>query len=294
MNKVLGNKWSILVFCTPAGILLFSLVYYPIVNIFRLAMYKSDGVSVNDFIGLKNFVQLLNDGYFLRANWRSLFMAVFATLGIAALGTVIAFITSGLAPGVQSFYKTSYLIPFFLSISVIAQLWLSIYHAQWGILNTLLEKLGLSIFRTSWLTNNKTAVVCIALVGMWWVLGMTILLVYTGIQAVPVSLYEAARIDGANFWQISRYITYPICKNVIKLCITINTIGGFYCFPQVYVMTRGGPGDMTMTVMMLIYREAFSNLRVGLSCSMAAISILESVVILVIINLLMHDPKIDY
>lgn len=123
---------------------------------------------------------------------------------------------------------------------------------------------------------------------------MTILLVYTGIMAVPESYYEAAKIDGANFFQISRYITLPLCKNIIKTCIIINTIGGFYTFPQVYVMTKGGPGDLTMTVMMLIYREAFSNSRLGLSCAIASITILESIVILAVIHFLIRDQEVEF
>lgn len=293
MQKVLGSKRNIFIFCAPAAILFFSLVIYPIFNIFYLAFRKTDGISYDEFAGFGNFVQIFEEGYFANANWKSLGLAVFATFGIAILGTVIAFLTCGLRPKIQKFYKTAYLIPFVLSISVISQLWLSIYHSEWGVLNKLLDFLHLSSLKTSWLSNQKTAMICVAIVGMWWVLGMTILLVYTGIMAIPESYYEAAKIDGANFWQVSRYITLPLCKNIIKTCIIINTIGGFYTFPQVYVMTKGGPGDLTMTVMMLIYREAFSNTRLGISCAIAAMAILESIVILAVINFVVRDQEVE-
>lgn len=294
MQKVLGSKRNIFIFCAPAAVMFFSLVIYPIFYIFYLSFQKTDGISFSEFAGWGNYELMLSEGYFMNANWKSLGLAIFATVGIAILGTVIAFLTCGLKPRIQRFYKTSYLIPFVLSISVISQLWLSIYHSEWGVLNKLLDILHLSSLKTSWLSNQNTAMICVAIVGMWWVLGMTILLVYTGIMAVPDSYYEAAKIDGANFWQISRYITLPLCKNIIKTCIIINTIGGFFTFPQVYVMTKGGPGDLTMTVMMLIYREAFSNYRMGLSCAMAAVTILESVVILLIINFLIRDQEVEF
>ncbi|MBU9727859.1 carbohydrate ABC transporter permease [Diplocloster modestus] len=294
MKRVLGRKRNIILFCAPAGILFLSLVIYPIFNIFYLALQKTDGISFREFAGLNNFRQLFEENYFINANWKSLGLALFATVGIALLGTVIAFLTCGLKTRVQRFYKTSYLIPFVLSISVISQLWLSIYHSEWGVLNKLLDFLHLSSWKTSWLSNQHTAMICVAIVGMWWVLGMTILLVYTGIMAVPVSYYEAAKIDGANYWQVSRFITYPLCRNIIKTCIIINTIGGFYTFPQVYVMTKGGPGDLTMTVMMLIYREAFSNSRLGLSCAIAAVTIVESIGILAVIHLLFRDQDVEY
>lgn len=293
MQKVLGSKRNIFIFCAPAAILFFSLVIYPIFNIFYLAFRKTDGISYDEFVGFGNFTQIFEEGYFANANWKSLGLAIFATFGIAILGTVIAFLTCGLKPRIQRFYKTAYLIPFVLSISVISQLWLSIYHSEWGVLNKLLDFLHLSSLKTSWLSNQNTAMICVAIVGMWWVLGMTILLVYTGIMAIPETYYEAAKIDGANFWQVSRYITLPLCKNIIKTCIIINTIGGFYTFPQVYVMTKGGPGDLTMTVMMLIYREAFSNTRLGMSCAIAAMTILESIVILAVINFIVRDQEIE-
>ena len=294
MNRVLGSKRNILLFCAPAAILFFSLVIYPIFHIFYIAMQKTDGISYSEFVGFQNYVQLFEEGYFPNANWKSLGLAIFATFGIAILGTLIAFLTCGLKTRIQHFYKTSYLIPFVLSISVISQLWLSIYHTEWGILNQLLDFFHLSFLKTSWLSDPSTAMICVAIVGMWWVLGMTILLVYTGIMSIPVSYYEAAKIDGTNFWQTTRYITYPLCKNIIKTCVIINTIGGFYTFPQVYVMTKGGPGDLTMTVMMLIYREAFSNARLGLSSAMAAVTILECIVILVLINLIFRDQEVEY
>ncbi|MCI9297521.1 MAG: sugar ABC transporter permease [Lachnospiraceae bacterium] len=294
MQKILGSKKNIFIFCAPAAILFFTLVIYPIFYIFYLALRKTDGISFNEYAGLSNYRQIFEESYFMNANLKSLGLAVFATLGIALLGTVIAFLTCGLKRRVQRFYKTSYLIPFVLSISVISQLWLSIYHSEWGVLNRLLEFFHLSSLRRAWLSDQNTAMICVAIVGMWWVLGMTILLVYTGIMAVPGSYYEAAKIDGANFWQVSGYITFPLCKNIIKTCVIINTIGGFYTFPQVYVMTKGGPGDLTMTVMMLIYREAFSNARLGLSCAIAAVTILESVVILAVINFLIRDQETEF
>ncbi len=294
MQKILGSKRNIFLFCAPAALLFFTLVIYPIFYIFYLAFQKTDGISFSEFAGWNNYRQVFTEGYFANANWKSLGLAIFATFGIAILGTLIAFLTCGLKSRIQKFYKTAYLIPFVLSISVISQLWLSIYHTEWGVLNKLLDFFHLSSLKTSWLSDQKTAMICVAIVGMWWVLGMTILLVYTGIMAVPESYYEAAKIDGANFLQISRYITLPLCKNIIKTCIIINTIGGFYTFPQVYVMTKGGPGDLTMTVMMLIYREAFSNSRLGLSCAIASITILESIVILAVINFLIRDQEVEF
>ena len=107
MKRVLGRKRNIILFCAPAGILFLSLVIYPIFNIFYLALQKTDGISFREFAGLNNFRQLFEENYFINANWKSLGLALFATVGIALLGTVIAFLTCGLKTRVQRFYKTS-------------------------------------------------------------------------------------------------------------------------------------------------------------------------------------------
>ena len=111
MQKILGSKRNIFLFCAPAALLFFTLVIYPIFYIFYLAFQKTDGISFSEFAGWNNYRQVFTEGYFANANWKSLGLAIFATFGIAILGTLIAFLTCGLKSRIQKFYKTAYLIP---------------------------------------------------------------------------------------------------------------------------------------------------------------------------------------
>lgn len=291
MKKVLGNKWYITMFCAPGLILFTAFVLYPVCNIVVMSLQKTDGLSPAKFSGIQNYIQLFTDSAFIKANLASLGLCLLAVLCNAILGIAVAILLATLGKRTQKILRTAFLIPLVLSISVISQLWLTIYHADWGLLNTFLENIGLGFLQNEWLINPKTAMICIAIVGMWWMFGMDLLMAYSGIRSIPESYFEAAQLDGANFWQMTKNITLPLLKDVAKVCFVISATGGLYTFPQVYIMTGGGPGDLTQTVMMYMYRQAFSNQRYGLAASVAVIAILETCVVLGVINFFFKKEK---
>ena len=291
MKKVLGNKWYIFLLCAPAMLLLIAFVMYPILNIVVMSLQKTDGLTPAKFIGFKNFVQLFTDDGFMRANLASLGLCLLAVICNAILAIAVSILLCTLGPKTQKILRTAFIIPLVLSISVISQLWLTIYHADWGLLNTMLDKIGLGFLQNEWLINPKTAMVCIAIVGMWWMFGMDLLMSYSGIKAIPESYFEAAQLDGAGFWQTVRHITLPLLKDVAKMCVTISAIGGLFTFPQVYIKTGGGPGDLTTTVMMYMYKQAFSNQRYGLAAAVGLVVILETCVVLAVINWLFKKGR---
>ena len=280
MKKVLGNKKYIFLMCAPALFLLAAFVIYPIINNVIMSFQKTNGLTPAKFIGIENFIQIFQDEAFLKANVASLGLCILAVIFNAILAIVVSILLCTLGKRTQKILRTAFVIPLVLSISVISQLWLTIYHADWGLLNHFLDFIGLGFFQNEWLINPKTAMICIAVVGMWWMFGMDLLMAYSGIKAIPESYFEAAQLDGAGFFNTVRYITLPLLRDVAKTCVTISAIGGLFTFPQVYIMTGGGPGDLTQTVMMYMYKQAFSNQRYGMASAVGIIVILETCVIL--------------
>lgn len=281
-------------FCAPALILFVSFVLYPLLNIVMMSFQKTDGLSPAVFVGIQNFKKLFADDAFWRANFASLGLCLLAIVFNAMLGIAVAIILSSINQKLQNLYRVAFLIPMVLSISVIAQLWLTIYHADWGLLNSFLDLIHLGALKNEWLINPKTAMICIAVVGMWWVFGMNLLLAYSGIKSIPDSYYEAAQLDGANYMQVVRNITLPLLKDVSKVCFIISATGGLYTFPQVYIMTGGGPGDLTQTLMMYMYRQVFSNQRYGLGSAVAIVTIAETFVVIMLINILFRKEKVEF
>ena len=284
MKNVLENKKYIFLLCIPAFTLIAAFVIYPLINIIIMSFQKSNGLSPAEFIMLDNFKRLFQDSAFIRANIASIGLCVLAVIFNALLAFAVAILLCALGNRTQKILRTAFIIPLVLSISVISQLWLTIYHADWGLLNHFLKTIGLGFLQNEWLINEKTAMICIAVVGMWWMFGMDLLLAYSGIKSIPESCFEAAQIDGAGFLSTIRYITLPLIKNVMKTCVTISAIGGLFTFPQVFIMTGGGPGDLTQTIMMYMYRQAFSNQRYGLASAVGVIVIVETCIILVMIG----------
>ena len=291
MKKVLGNKWYIFLLSAPALILLAAFVAYPLVNIVIMSLQKTNGLTPAVFVGPDNFLQLIRDEAFIRANLASLGLSILAVLCNAVLAVIVSILLCTLGPRVQKILRTAFVIPLVLSVSVISQLWLTIYHADWGLLNYFLRTVGLGFLQNEWLIDPRTAMICIAVTGMWWAFGMDLLMAYSGIKAIPESYFGAAQLDGAGFLDTVRYITLPLLRNVTKTCITISAIAGLYTFPQVFIMTGGGPGDLTQTVMMYMYRQAFANQRYGMASAVGILVIIETCVILGVIGWLFKQGK---
>jgi ABC-type sugar transport system permease subunit len=280
MNTVLGNKRNIAIFCLPAILLLLFFVVYPLFQILVMSFQKTDELSPATFLGFANYLKLFRDEPFIRANLQSIGLSFLAILFNAVLAIGVAILLSGLHEKAQKYIRTAYILPMVLSVSVISQLWLSIYHADWGLLNTFLTAIGLASLTNQWLINPNTAMLCVAIVGMWWMFGMDLLLAFSGIQTIPETVYEAAELDGCSFTQMATHITLPLLKNVSLTCVIVSATGGLFTFPQVYIMTGGGPGDLTQTIMMYMYRQAFSNQRYGLAAAVAVVAIIEMSVLL--------------
>lgn len=291
MKKVLGNKKYIFILSAPALILMIAFVLYPLMNILVMSVQQTNGLTPAKFVGFQNFIKIFQDSSFVKANIWSIGLCLLAIIFNALLAITVSILLSTLNPKVQKILRTAFIIPLVLSISVVSQLWLAIYHADWGLLNSILEKIGLAFLRNDWLSNSDTAMISIAIVGMWWSFGMDLLLSYSGIKAIPDSYFEAAQLDGAGFFATVRYITLPLLKNVSKTCVTISAVGGLYTFPQVYIMTGGGPGDMTTTVMMYMYKQAFSNMRYGQAAAVGVVAIVETCIVLGMIGWIFRRGK---
>ncbi len=283
MKQVLGNKRAIFLFCLPGLFLFLLFVLYPMVQVVIYSFQDYDGLLPATFEGWKNYLKLWSDSSFWDANNRSLYLCLATIVVDTLFVTIVALIIVGLNRRVQKLYKVAFLLPFVLSISVISQLWLAIYHADWGILNAVLRLIGLESLTHSWLLDPDISMICVGFVGMWWIFGMQLLIIYTGYRSIPETYFEAAQIDGANYLQACRHIALPLLNNVITLSLTMTAVGGLYTFPQVYIMTKGGPGGSTETIMMYMYKQVFSNQRFGLGSAVAVIAILETCIILVVL-----------
>ncbi|KGE19136.1 carbohydrate ABC transporter permease [Paenibacillus wynnii] len=293
MRKYLGNKTAIAIFTLPALLLYTIMVFYPIMQTFFRSMFEWDGLSAGTFIWFDNYKELLNDSVFHTALYNGLIFAAIITVTQIGIGSILAFAVSDVSFKGRKILRISFFIPVVLSITVVCQLWLSIYNSEYGLMNKLFDMLGIQ-YHQDWLSSGKSAIVAIAFVNAWQYMGYHFALLLAGAKSVPEQYMEAARIDGATKLQAIVKITIPMMAETYKFCLVFAVTGGLNAFANMYIMTSGGPGTSTYTLTYLMYRSAFRIGEFGYGSAAAAILVIECLLATLIINRLVARERISY
>lgn len=261
MNKVFSNPWAILLYISPALVLVLGLIYIPIAFTGYYGLTEWDGIGPMRFIGLENYRSLFEDSVFWRAAKNSVLLAVFSTLALGG-HLVTALVLTERIKGAD-FFRKVYVLPLLLSTVAIAQLWSRVYHPRLGILNTFLLTTGLVDRPPLWLADPNLVLYSIFVPILWQYAGFYILIYFAALKGVPSELIEAARIDGASPWQIALFVKVPLITNVIKATIVLAVVGSLKYFDLIYVMTGGGPNQASEVLASYMYRKAFREFNFG-------------------------------
>lgn len=240
---------------------------YPIIKGFIISFYDWTLGMESTFIGFKNYAIMLNDKYFWEALWNTIYFVLISTPTLIIVGLGIALVVNARLKG-TTFLRSAFFLPFILSISVIASIWVFILQPYTGLLNSVLHKLGVTkeIF---WLVDPNLAWVSILIATVWWTVGFNMVLFLAGLQEIPDEYYEAAKIDGAGLWRQFISITLPSLKGVILLIVVLQTINSFKLFGQPYLMTGGGPGTATRPLVQYIFEKGFIEHQMGVASAMS-------------------------
>ncbi len=293
MNKFLGNKTAILLFILPALLLYSVMVFYPIMQTFFRSMYEWDGLTEGTFIWFDNYKRLFEDRLFFTSVYNGLIFALIITVTQIGIGSVLAFAVADMKFRGRKILRIAFFIPVVLSITVVCQLWLSIYNGEYGLINRIFDMLGLS-YRQDWLSSGKTAIIAIAFVNAWQYMGYHFALLLAGVKSVPEQYMEAARIDGATKLQAIWKINIPMMAETYKFCLVFAVTGGLNAFANMFIMTSGGPGTSTYTLTYLMYRSAFRVGEFGYGSAAAAILVIECLLATLIINRFIARERLTY
>ncbi|GFZ96655.1 ABC transporter permease [Paenibacillus marchantiophytorum] len=265
---------------------LFLLPYLLVFIVFRLgpsvaglfvSFLKWNIVGHATFTGLSNFKKMFHDPYFYISLKNTLVfllmtlppLVVFSLLLAALLNQKIRY---------RNAVRTISIIPYVLIPAVVGIIWNWLYDNNFGILNYYLKMVGLN--PVEWLTNEKYALFSVAIVTVWSFLGYNMILYLAGLQDIPKDLYEASTIDGASKFQTFVQITLPLLKPITSMIITLTLINTIQVFDQIFVMTNGGPGTATLTLVQYLYGTAFQNYNLGYGSALG-IAILVILVVMV-------------
>jgi raffinose/stachyose/melibiose transport system permease protein len=257
-------------FLLPALLLYVLFVLVPLVKGVRLSLYDWDGITDKTWVGLENFQTIAKDEAFRAAFVHAFVLVIFFSLLPILIGLLIAGVAS--RAYIRGFvaFRTILFLPVVLPLVAVGAMWRWIY-APHGGLNGALSFVGLESLTRGWLGDYDLALIAVGLVGTWVVYGLCMILFLAGVQRIPKSLYDAARVDGAGAVREFFAVTLPGIRGEISVALVITVIGALRSFDVVYVTTQGGPGNSTAVPAYSIYREAFFNGKVGLASALGIV-----------------------
>ncbi len=296
MDKVLGDKKAICVFVLPALIIFAAIVLLPILISAYYSVLKWDGIGKGIYIGLQNYRDLFqnvnNDG-FPKSVVNSFLLAGLSVFGQLPLSLFFALV---LARGIQgeNFYRTVYFFPVIISTVAIGQLWLKIYHPNYGLLNTFLAAVGLKEMARQWLGSMDTALGSVFVASLWQYIGYHMLLLYAAAKSVPKEIYEAAKIDGASSLSSAFRVTIPLIMPMIKVCVTFAIIGSLKSFDLIYILTNGGPVHATEMPSTLMFNSIFRKYMYGYGSAVSVLIIAACLVLTIGIQKFFKAEQVEY
>ena len=248
---------------TPTMIVMLVMTAYPLIFTFIYSFTDYNylkGTENASFVLFDNYTKLFQNGYFQQAVWNTIIFTILAVVLEMGFGLLIAVFVNTLKRG-QKIMRTLLLLPYLLPAVTVALSWRMMLSANYGIANQFLEALGLPVY--NWFMDTKTAFGTILVIDVWQNVPFVFLLLYASLQSVSENQYEAARIDGAGFFQQFWYITLPNIKGSLALCALLRTIDTFRLFEKVNVLTGGGPAGTTTTITQFLYTYGIKSLDFG-------------------------------
>jgi multiple sugar transport system permease protein len=261
----------------PATAFVVVFVMVPLISAIGISLTNFPLIGDYHFIGLKNYAQVFTDPAF---GWSILYTLIYTaivTVPILVVGYLLAVLVRANRRGAKVL-RTIFFVPYVVGLTTLSFLMLLEAQPNSGMVNVILRWLHITDGSTAWLVSGPLGTGLICVLVIWGVSGLTMMLLMSGMQGIGTEVYESAELDGASWWQTERNVTIPMLRRTIALSVIISVIGSFLAFTQFFILTQGGPGSSTTTVVMAIYKRAFVQLQLGAATAM-------SLVLVVIIGL---------
>jgi len=256
---------------------------YPVLYAVRISFYQYilTKPKSHPFIGLKNYIEVINSYYFRTSLVNTALYTVAAVIGVTIFGLVVSLLLNSKAKTAAAL-RVIILLPWAIPAVVAGLMWKWILNSDFGIFNGILYALGLIDQYLPFLANPTLAKVSLVLADIWNEGPLAAIFFLAGLQLIPNELYEAARIDGGGAWRIFRYITLPLLRPILLIVVVYETLTAILVFDLIYVLTGGGPGDSTSMISWFAYAEIFRNLNLGHGVALAIVIALITLVLILL------------
>ncbi len=253
-------------------------ILYPLVESVRISFQEFSLLRGSTYIGFDNYVQMFADGRLRIAYINTVIFTLFAVFFNAGIGLILAVMLNRRLPVLmRNLYRSIFFFPVLIAHTYIAVIWRFLYQQDTGVINYYLGLFGVEAI--PWLSNAHWAMAAIIILDVWKNTGFAMLVFLAGLQSIPNEYYEAAQLDGANERQLFFRITIPLLSPTIFFILVIFMIGALQVFDTIIVLTQGGPGDATRSVVLYVYEIAFRTFNMGYA---AAVSMTLFAIILVL------------
>lgn len=291
MNRMMKDKKMVFFLIAPGLLFIIGIVFVPIILSFYYSLTDwRSGATTFNFIGPGNYWEIItSDGIF----WSSLRNSILLGICLIFIQHPLAIIVAMLiqySGKWERFLRICIFLPSVISIFISAKLWSMILNTQFGLINQLLDKVGLASLQRDWLGEQVTAIASIILVCMWTGFGYAFILYYAGVKGVSDELLEAATLDGSSKLQVNTLIILPLLKPIIRVNVVLATTAAFKQMEVVYLLTTGGPANSTQFMSTYLYSKAFRENMFGYG---NAVSILLLVICLAITAVLNHRSSLE-
>ena len=257
-------------FVLPSVLFMLFFFIFPLIMTVWMSLHNWPLLGKPKFIGLTNYANMVQDGQF----WSSLIFTTEYTLLVSIpiflLAFVLALLVNMPLRGVGIF-RTGYFVPVVIGLGTSSLLWVWLLNDRVGVFNQILIDVGLTSKSVVWFAEKGTAMAAIILSVVWKTVGFTMILLLSGMQAIPDEIYQAAMVDGATYWGRLLHITMPLLRRTFALALVLSVIGSYLAFDQFYIMTRGGPQNQTITAVYWIFNNSFVSFKLGYGASLSLV-----------------------
>ena len=263
----MGNKLSFrndltaYSFLSPYIILFTIFLLLPAISGILISFFKWGIMGTPKFRGLNNYYKVLNDDLFIESLINTFYFTVMTAVPLVIIGLLLALFVNQKIKG-RNIVRTLIFLPHVISVSAVGIIWVWVLDKNIGLLNYyFIEPFGFEPI--GWLVQESTSMPAISITTIWWTVNVNMIIYLAGLQDIPEDLYEAAKLDGANKWNLLIHITIPMLRTVTLFVIPLTVIGCWKIFGQAYIMTNGGPGTSTYTIAQYIYSMGFQYFKMG-------------------------------
>ncbi len=271
-SRKVQDHVTIVLFLAPAFILFLAFLVYPIIRSVYFSAFNWNGLGpAVDYVGLDHLKDILGDKVFVKAVTNNLLIVVLSLTIQLPLALALAIMVGRELPG-RAFFRMIFFMPYVLSEVITGIIWMGLFNADpsRGLINALLILVP-GVQPQSFLSDLNQVMFCIFIVLTWKYFGLHMLLYLAGLQNIPREIEEAALMDGANRWQLTRHITIPMLGSTIRTVIQLSVLGSLTQFPLIWVMTGGGPVNASEVMATYMYRFSFKRYQLGYGSAVALV-----------------------